>query len=232
MLRRHVSPALFGLSAALLLAVALVPVHASVMVVQQNSAGCLGCSSSLSVSFASSVSAGDEIVVGVVVGEASFALSSLTDSLGSSFIQAVTSVNTPPPIVYIYYAPLTRGGEEVVTATFTAAAPAQSIYIYELSGVKSTGIATGAGSGSGSSISTLSSISFPAGAFLLAVIGTNSLGGNVTAGTGFTVSSNNSGPGCAYAQYSLTNESSQTRFQAAANSAVNWAEVAIMLPPA
>lgn len=221
----------FGLSVTLLLAVPLLPVHAASALVQQNNAGCIGCSSTLSVSFTNNVASGDVLVVGVVVADASFALSSLTDSLGSSFTQAVTSTNVPPPIVYIYYATLPTSGPEIVTATFTAAAPAESVYIYEVSGVTTAGVANETGSGTGTSILTSSSVSFQTGAFLLGIIGTNSFRGAAMAGAGFTLSTDNSGTGVSYAQYSMSGVSSPTSFPATTNSPVSWAEDAIALMP-
>jgi len=158
-------------------------------------------------------------------------LTSLTDSLGSSFTKAVTSTNVPPPIVYIYFTTLSTSGTEIVTATFSAAAPAQSVYIYEISGVTTTGLATATGSGTGTSVSTSTSVPFQTGAFLLGIIGTNSFGGTATAGPGFTLSTDNSGKGITYAQYSITGVSSPTNFQATISSAVSWAEDAIVLMP-
>ena len=218
-------------SATLLLTVALLPVHAASALVQQNNVECLGCSSTLSVSFPSNVVNGDVVVVGVVVAGASFTVSSLTDSLSSSFTQAVVSNSTPPPTVYIFYATLSSSGAEVVTATFSAAAPAQSIYIYEVSGVTTTGAATATGSGLGTSISTSSPVTFQTGAFLLGVIGTNSFGGTATAGTGFTLSADTSGIGATHAQYSISGITSPTNFQATTNSVVSWAEDGIALMP-
>ena len=231
MLKKQFRFILFGLSATLLLALGLLPVHAASALVQQNNGGCFGCSSTLSVSFPSNVASGDVIVVGVVVADASFALSSLTDSLGSSFTQAVTSTNAPPPLVYIYYATLSSSGADVVTATFSAAAPAESVYIYEVSGVTTVGLATATGSGTGTSISTSSPVFFQTGAFLLGIIGTNGFRGNVTAGTGFTLSTDNSATGITYAQYSISSVASPTSFQATTNSGVNWAEDAVALMP-
>jgi len=170
-------------------------------------------------------------VVGVVVADASFTVSSLTDSLSSSFTQAVTSANAPPPIVYIYYATLSSSGAEVITATFTAAAPAQSIYVYEISGVRTTGVENATGSGLGTSISTSLPVAFQTGAFLLGIIATNSFGANATAGTGFTLSADNSGTGVTYAQYSISGIASPTNFPATTNSAVSWVEDGIALMP-
>ena len=229
--RKQVLFFLFGLSATLLLVVAMLPVHAASVLVQQNSGGCVGCSSRLSVSLTSNVARGDVILVGVVVADASFGLTSLTDSLGSSFTRAVESTNVPPPIVYIYYATLSTSGAEIVTATFSAAAPAQSLYIYEVSGVTTKGLAAATGSGTGTSVSTSTSVPFQAGAFLLAIIGTNGFGGTATAGAGFTLSTDNSGRGVTYAQYSISGVSSPTSFQAAIKSPVSWAEDAIVLMP-
>jgi len=223
---------MFGFLAIVLLAVSSLPVHAASTLVQQNNAGCFGCSSRLSVSFASNVASGDVIVVGVDVSGASFQLTTLADSLGSSFTQAVASPsNAPPPIVYIYYATLSKSGADVVTATFAAAAPMQSIYIYEVAGVKTAGLAVSTGSGTGTSISTSSSVTFQDGAFLLGVIGTNSFGANVTAGVGFTLSTNNSGRSVAFAQYSISGVSSPANFEATSNPAQGWVEDAIALMP-
>jgi len=218
-------------AATLLLAVSLLPVHAVSALVQQNNVQCIGCSSTLSVSFTGNVASGDVIVVGVVVAGASFTVSSLTDSLSSSFTQGVTSTNAPPPTVYIFYATLSSSGADIVTATFSAAAPAQSVYIYEVSGVKTTGVETATGSGFGTSISTSSPVDFQTGAFLLGIIGTNSFGGNATPGNGFTLSADNSGTGATHAQYSVSGITSTTNFQATTNSVVSWAEDGIAFMP-
>lgn len=230
MIRKRVAFAFFALSATILLGIALLPVHAASTLVQQNNAGCFGCSSTLSISLANNVAAGDVILVGVVVADASFPVSSLADSLGSTFTQAVTSTNAPPPIVYIYYATLSSSGMDVITATFSAAPPVENIYVYEVSGVTTTGVVNATGSGTGTSIST-SSVSFPTGAFLLGIIGTNSVGGTARVGTGFILSTDNSGTGVTYAQYSMSGVSSPTSFQATTNAAVSWAEDAIVLTP-
>jgi len=220
-----------GLFAIILLTATLLPVHATSVLVQQSNGGCFGCSSTLSVSLANNVVSGDVIVVGIVVGGASFGLSSLTDSLGSSFTQAVRSTSAVPPIVYIYWATLSKGGVEIITATFSAAAPAESLYIYEVSGVTTTGVATATGSGTGTSISTSSSVLFQPGAFLLGIVGTDSLGGAAVAGAGFILSRGNAGTDGTYAEYSTSGVSSPTSFAATANSAVSWAEDGIVLMP-
>jgi hypothetical protein len=231
MLLKHLTFIAFGLSAILLLVATLLPVHAVSVLVQQSNNGCLGCSSTLSVSFNGNVVNGDVIVVGVVVGGASFPVSSLTDSLGSSFARAVTSNSTLPPIVSIYYANVSKSGTDVVTTTFVAAAPAETVYIYELSGVATTGIETATGSGTGSSISVSPTMHFQTGAFLLGIIGTNIFRGNATAGADFTLSTNSFGTGAAYAEYSISGVASPTSFQASMNSSVSWAEDAIALMP-
>jgi len=231
MLGKRVAFTLFALSAVFLLAIALLPVHAASVLMQQNNVDCVDCSNALSVSFANTVASGDVIVVGIVVADASIPLSSITDSLGSSFTQAVQSNNTSPPVVYIYYATLSSSGPDVITTTFSAAAPAQGVYIYEVSGVTTVGAANATGSGVGTSISTSSALTFQTGAFLLGIIGENNFVGTATAGTGFTLSANSSGVGVAYAQYSTSGVSSPTTFQATTSSAVNWAEDAVALMP-
>jgi len=231
MLRARMPFMLSVVLATLLLAVALLPVHAASALVQQNNVECSSCSSTLSVSFSSNVASGDVIVIGVVIADASFTLSSLTDSLSSSFTQAVTSTNVPPPAVYIFYATLTSSGADIVTAAFSAAAPAESIYIYEVSGVKTTRVANATGSGVGTSISTSLPVTFQAGAFLLGIIATNSFEGTATAGTGFTPSADNSGTGATHAQYSISGITATTNFPATTNSVVSWVEDGIALMP-
>jgi hypothetical protein len=199
--------------------------------VQQNSGGCFGCSRTLSVAFTNYVSSGDVIVVGTVVADASFTVASVTDTLGSSFAQGIASTNTSPPIVYIYYATLSSSGSDIVTVSFSAVAPAQCVYLYEISSVTTVGVATATGSGTGTSISTSSQASFQTGAFLLGVIGTNSMHGSATAGSGFILSPDNSGLGLAYAQYSISDASAQTSFEATTKSSVNWVEDGIALQP-
>jgi len=224
-------PFLLALSETLLLALVLLPVHASSTMMQQNSGGCFGCSSTLSLAFANGVTSGNVIVIGVVIADASFTVASVTDTLGSSFTQAVASTNTSTPIVYIYYAILSSSGHDIVTVSFSAAAPAQSVYLYEVSSVTTVGVATATGSGTGMSISTSSPASFQTGAFLLGVIGTNSMRGSASPGAGFILSPDNSGLGVAYAQYSISGAPAQTNFQASTNSSVNWVEDGIALQP-
>jgi len=231
LLKKRVLFTLVGFSTTLLLAIAFLPVHAESALVQQNNVECLGCSSRLSVSFINDVASGNIILVGVVVADASFTLSSLTDSLGSTFTHAVTSTSIPPPTVYIYFATLSTSGAEVVTATFNAAAPEESVYIFEVSGVTTAGLENATGTGTGTSISTSSSVASQTGAFLLGIVGTNGFGGTVTAGSGFTLSPDNSGIGGTYAQYSMSSVTSPTNFQASTNSPITWAEAAIALMP-
>jgi len=230
LLKKRIVFTLVGFSTTLLLAIAFLPVHAESALVQQNNVECLGCSSRLSVSFINDVASGNVILVSVVVADASFTLSSLTDSLGSTFTHAVTSTNIPPPTVYIYFATLSTSGAEVVTATFSAAAPEESVYIFEVSGVTTVGLENATGTGTGTSIST-SSVASQTGAFLLGIIGTNGFGGTVTAGAGFTLNPDNSGIGATYAQYSISSVTSPTNFQASTNSPITWAEAAIALMP-
>ena len=229
MFRNRIPSMLSIVTAALLLTVGSFPVHAASALVQQNNVECSNCSSTLSVYFTNNVASGDVVVVGVVIADASFTLGSLTDSLRSSFAQAVASNNVPPPTVYIFYANLTSSGPDIVTATFSAAAPAESIYVYEVSGVRTSGFETATGFGLGTSVSTSSPVAYQAGTFLLGIIAINGSGGNVTAGTGFAPSEENSGIGVTHAQYTISNNTSTTSFPATTNSEVGWVEVGIAL---
>ena len=231
MRRKQIPSMLSVVLVTLLLAVALLPVHAASTLVQQNNVECSSCSTTLSVSFPNNVASGDVLVVGIVIAGASFTLSFLTDSLSSSFTQAVASTNVPPPTVYIFYATLHSSGTDIVTAAFSAAAPTESVYIYEVSGVNTTRAANATGSGVGTSIATSLPVAYQAGAFLLGIIATNNFEGNATAGTGFTPSADNSGTAVTHAQYSIPDNASSTNFPATTNSAVSWVEDGIAFMP-
>jgi len=204
------------------------PVHAASTLVQQNNNGC-GCTS-LSVPFLSSVVSGNVVVVGVNAA-AGVTVSTLSDSLLSSFTQAVTSLGSTGNTAYIFYATLSSGGADTVTATFSGDV-SNNIYVYEVSGVTTAGAATAMGTDTSASFSTSFMVSFPTGAFLFGMLGTNNAGNTATAGTGFTLSPDNSGSGLAFAEYSTSGVSSSTNFPASLNNIADWAEAGIALNPA
>jgi hypothetical protein len=231
-----------------LLVLGPIPVHAASSIVQQNNGGCVDCASAtLAVAFSSDVASGNVVVVGIEAfgggGPApATSVTSLVDSLSSSYTQAVTSTDGND-YVYIYYATLSSSGSDTVTATFGGSGTdtAQNVYIYEVSGVVPTGAAVDNNAGAGtSSVSATNYVSFPPGAFLLGMIGTEngysspSVGMTVSPGAGFTLSSDNSGSGFSHAQYATSGVSSPTNFPATiTNPSPNyyWAEASVALDP-
>ena len=189
----------------------------------------------------SGVTSGDVLVVGIAW---QFTVTSITDTRGSSFSLAVSKTGGVNDNVAIYTATLSSSGPDTVTATFSI--PLQSpfegfvyaaydgVYVYEVAGVTTTGAATATGSGCsspfcgpGTSVST-SSVSFPAGAFLLGMFA-NGCNCTVTAGTGFTLSPVPIVP--TNAEYSDP-VSSPTTFPATLSSAsFGWVEAGIALNP-
>jgi hypothetical protein len=206
------------------------PVHAAPVLVQQNNAGCSACGLTLTVPF-TPVTIGNIIVVGVVSGFTTLTSPFITDSLGSSFVQAATQI-FGNLFVFIYYATLASSGADSVKATFTASGGViQNVYIYEVSGVTATGLTTGISPQSfGTAISTPPT-AFQTGAFLFGIAGTG-LPSTVGAGAGFTASTANSGDGHSHAEFSIAGASSTTTFPQTATSDVSWIEVGIALVPA
>jgi hypothetical protein len=209
------------------------PVHGSATLVQQNNGGnnsCLGCGNSVAISFSNPVVAGNTIVAGITsVVCCSVTLVSISDTLHSTFTQAVQNNNGGKDFVYIYYATLVSSGSDTITVTFPGNVGGQNLYIYEVSGVTTTGVATGIGQGVGTSAATTST-SFQGGAFLLGIVAVDSGGNTWTAGTGFTPSTDNTGHQFSFAEWSDP-PLSPTTFQAGLRLNV-WAEVGIALNPA
>jgi len=225
------------LSSIFLLLFATLPLaRASSGIVQQNNGGCTstGCSPS-AISFPSSVTSGDVIVVAI----ASYGgtVISVSDTLLSSFSLAVSFSNYPNPMkTYIYYATLSSSGTDSVSVSMYFDNIQAGVYIYEVSGVTATGATTETGSGSCTSspctVATSSSATFQSGSFLLGVVGTPSTI-TTTAGSGFTLSSGSSGGTFGgYAEYSTGGVSSPTNFLfSVASSSITWAEAGIALVP-
>jgi hypothetical protein len=179
------------------------PVHAAATLVQENGNGDSFFSPpyltpEVTVVLSSSVTSGDVLVLGVAwLGS----VTSITDTRGSSFSLAVSKtgsdISSFPSNVAIYIATLTSSGPETVTAKFSTGEESpftglvysayDDVFVYEVAGVTTAGAATGTGGlGSGTTAQT-SSVSFPAGAFLLGLL-SNGCNCTVTAGAGFTLS--------------------------------------------
>ena len=224
--------------------------------VQQQESDCgynssSGCKT-LSLPFYYPVKTGDVVVVSFFInsGGSVITLTSITDSLGSSFTQVIYASST---FIHIYYAVPSKSGKETITLTFSANAPGLTGYIYEVSGVAAPPVTTSLfcpdkDQGSSCTFSSLSPstspTTFQSGAFLLGSIfnvscmpsisGYNYLYG-IVAGPHFTLSSPGPNQGCLYEEYSASpgsSVSSPTTFPLtlpAADSA--WLEVGLVFNP-
>ena len=222
--------------------------HAQATLVQQNNGGCgpdaTPCSSlTLSVSFGSSVTSGDVIVVGVYGNP--YTVSSVSDSLSSSFTRVATTDDCCVngfDWVYIYSATLAASGTDTVTVTFAGSSGSadQNAYIYEVSGVTTAGTAANWDDGVGVGPIYVASVNFQTGAFLVAMAGASCFQGvgvpSFSQGAGFSLSSDNSGTGYSYAQYATSGISSPTTFLATigagtCNVSPGWAIVGVAFNP-
>jgi hypothetical protein len=226
-------------------------VHASSSMVQENSGEYnvysygppTGVHTTNQVSFTSNVASGDLVVVGIFLGEAGnpyLTVSSVTDSLGSVYTQAIQALDYEccggnGETVAIYYATLTSGGPDIVTVTVSFSSSGtgtiEDLYIFEVSGVTASGVTTADGCSGGATpvggcegstpsttIATTTTASFASPGFLLAVIGTQNpvyTGYDTfSAGSGFTYVSPPATPAYSSLEYSTTGVSSPTDFPA------------------
>src|SRR5208337_3737552 len=125
-----------------------------------NNGGCVTCAtiSPFSVSFPSQITKGDVVVVGVDIadngGGGGNAFQSVSDSLGSSYTQAVTSTDSDPhDNLRIFYATVSTNGLDTITLTMIHASAGGELnldlYIYEISGVTTSGAGVAQNSGVG-----------------------------------------------------------------------------------
>jgi hypothetical protein len=229
---------LLALSSILGMTQSIPSVSASSPLVQQNNAGCyFTCASATQeVDLSSPVFSGDVLVVAVALfgGQTPYGTFNVTDSHGTSFTEVTSVCNSVATLIcagIAYGTATSNASSDAITVSFGTPPIQEDVFVYDLSGVMTTGAATGTGQGDYSPIST-SSTAFSGEAFLVSV--TNLLGtGNFTAGTGFTVSSENSGDQAGYAQYSYSGVTSPTTFPAT-TSGDDWVEagLALPLPPA
>jgi|GEM_PF-4351517 len=233
--RKWVVPiVLLALSSVLGVSQSFPTVFASSPLVQQNNSGCYftGCTSTQDVNLGSPVFSGDVLVVAVALyqGHTPYGTFNVTDSLGTSYTEVTSACNSdfPPLCAGIAYGTATsNGSSDTITVSFGTTPLQEDVFVYDITGVMTTGAATGTGEGADSPIST-SPTTFSGGAFLVGVTDLV-LPGNFTAGTGFTVSSQNSGDQAGYAEYSLLGAASPTTFPATTDGA-EWVEAGLALP--
>ncbi len=218
------------------------PAHAaSSSVVQQASGSCVlpGCTA-ISISLRTAVVPGDLLVVGIATDGSS--QNSVSDSVGSTFTEAVLSCSGVLTTGFsgacadVFYSAPPRGGTDTVAVTLSSSSLRAGAYVYEVSGVTSSGLATAKGTGSGSgqlAFSTSSSVPFSSGSFLLGVIDLSGSVTNFAAGAGFAADTSNSPVG-AYAEASTGAAVSSTNFPAAGSTidARSWAEAGVVFGPA
>ena len=236
--KKSVIPVIILLSISSLLGLAplfsstLPSASASSPLIQQNNNGCFGCATATpTISFASQVTSGNVIIVAVALFDfnSPYGVFTVSDTLGTTFTEVTHVCNSP---AYANCAGIAVGtaaatGSDTLTLNFVTTPDQDDIFIYDLSGVSTSGLTSGTGQGSSSPIST-SSTAFSAGSFLVGV--TDLLNsGTFSAGAGFTASTESSGDQLGYAQYSTSGVSSPTTFPASTTGST-WAEAGVALP--
>lgn len=146
--------------------------------------------------FASSTSSGNVLVVAVAIVDTTTTCgtASVSDTQGNTYtsINSITAVGSECNLAQMWYA-TAQSAANTITVTYSRSliSSASGMFIYELSGVTTTGItsATGSGVGSGLTIQTSSPLSFASGAILISTmsIAGGVAVGTITAGTGFTL---------------------------------------------
>jgi hypothetical protein len=210
-------------------------VHAVSSLVQQNNNGFTSSANPVvvTVTLPKGVTSGNVLLVGLEY-QTSVTLASVADSIGSSFTRPVVAANSLV-VSAIYIATLSSSGPDIITGQFInpiRSFTAYNVYVYEVAGVTTVGLATGTGLGLSISIST-SSVSFQAGAFLFGMIADNQgVSPSITPGSGFTLTTENSGLGVSNGQYADP-VSSPTTFPATAlgTGIPSWAETSVALNP-
>jgi len=206
-----------------------ISVNATSTLVQQASGGCNGCSiSNPTASFTNPVASGDVIVV-AEAGWAAATAPTVSDTLGLSFTRAdfVCNQTTDFNCAAIYYATAASSGADTITVTYGSNPITSDIFIYELSGVTTTGAVSSTGYGQGSPIS-ISSATFTNLGFAVSVVNTNGYV-SYTPGAGFTASAPSSGSQHGYAEYALSGITTPTTFPATIGSPIYWAEAGLVL---
>ena len=123
---------------------------------------------------------------------------SVSDTLGDSFTQAVAQSATVGSTVYesgIWYATASSSGADTITATFTASISG-SISIYEISGYSASGVMSSTGSSTGgSTAASVGSFTPSSNSFVVGNVETGSSSTKYTVGAGYTTVASGAG-GC------------------------------------
>lgn len=180
-------------------------------------------SASLSVSYASRVTSGDLLVVGITFDSSTDTITSVTDNISSVWTKAVSQVSsTDAATSAIYYAIAASSNPDKVNIDFSASVASSGALLYEVSGPSLLeGTGTGICNSSCSTSMSTSSISYSSSYFLLAV-GNDGFSTCCTVGTGFTLL--NSG-NTIITEYALSGVSSPSTFPMAHTGTSAWNEI-------
>lgn len=140
------------------------------------------------------ISAGEGVVVAVLMHNSGGSISGVSDAMGNTYVSAGTPLAPPGEEVYaIYYCKNVLGGTGAITATFASSANYSGIAYFRYTGLSSSADAQGmngstqTASGTGTDAVTSGNITpsaQPAMVFGLTVDGDG--GSTLTAGTGYT----------------------------------------------
>jgi hypothetical protein len=138
--------------------------------------------------FGSGCTSGNYIIVCVRNGTSGDELTSVTDTLGTSYSEAVKDSGQDPSL-YIYYGKLTSSGTNAVTGNFSVSANYAFVYAIEVSGLAASSALDATNANTGSGVTDLTSGSFSttqADEYVLLLASQNNLY-TYTAGTDFTL---------------------------------------------
>jgi hypothetical protein len=200
-------------------------------IVQQNSVF-VSESANPAITFTSSVTSGNVVVVAIDVEEStSNIVTSVTDTLGTSFTEPAASpsiLSQAAGVAYIYYGTAASTGSDTITVHMSVVNE-DDIFVYEVAGITTVGATAVAGT-SGSETRTASESTSPAAftteGFLLMTSETD-LTDTCTAGAGFTCATEPIGDSFGLTEYSTTGVSSPTSFPMTLNQADWWDAVGI-----
>lgn len=228
-MRRSSLALLTALIATLLIALpGVAPAFASGGTLVQGPTGAVIASGG-SLAFGLAVRSGDVIVVAIVTSGGS--VTSVTDTLGSTFTEEVgihPATNNLGYSPYIYCATLSSGGADSVSVVVSGGN--LLLNIYEVSGVTTAGLNTGSASGSGTSVAaSTASFTQPYG-FLVSMGSTGSQAEAVTPGSGFTLAPAVGGNTEIFSEYSTSGVSgSSTTFPLTLGTSASWDQVGVAL---
>ncbi|MDG7001115.1 MAG: RHS repeat protein, partial [Nitrososphaerota archaeon] len=195
----------------------------------QTSGSGLCSTSSITVSYPSAVTKYDLLVA--AIGEGGYPVSSVSDTLGNTWNDAVYAKGSYLYPTYIWYTNTSSSGSDTLTVNLTGSNECIGVVLYEVFGVTTVGlqVATGSGTG-GSSEYTGTTVSWSGTqGFLVAVSGPIGTSQVITPGAGFTAE--NSASEVMASEYSTSGVTSPTDFPMTISpSGYSWTEAAAYFP--